>query len=316
MALRRSEPNYFVHLLHRGTSEGRIALNFTPSSSARSSSSVDMVITPRGPRATPLLDKQHARFFSERCYLAQSTLGRLLEIYQHSEVGDNESPLTKFVKDVLGLDQLDAVIDGLTAAEDIRRIRKLVPGFREVEEARGAAQASLAQSEAVTRQLSGQAEALLVKVREGLSGLPGGRDIPSVKSLDPTSVERVLSSNFEESKLVALSRSERDLISLRDDWAVVAATPEAADIAKAEVEERASRKALENWRNAVGQRLEDVIDRLRDIFPDLPSLASTDPKTALQSALDRVSKELRRCNQLIEEDDRARYCTRDIGAVS
>jgi hypothetical protein len=51
-------------------------------SGAPSSPAVDTVITPTGPRVAPLLSPDLSRFFAERCYLAQWTLGRLLEIYQ------------------------------------------------------------------------------------------------------------------------------------------------------------------------------------------------------------------------------------------
>lgn len=36
-------------------------------------------------KGTQVLDHDPAQFFSERCYLAQSTLGRLLEIYEHQD---------------------------------------------------------------------------------------------------------------------------------------------------------------------------------------------------------------------------------------
>jgi len=68
-ALRRSEPNYQLHLLHRGTDEGRVALSFTSGDLQTQSPAVDTVITPTGPRTAPLLDKRNARFFAERCYL-------------------------------------------------------------------------------------------------------------------------------------------------------------------------------------------------------------------------------------------------------
>ena len=83
-------------------------------------------------RPNHLLDVDNARFFAERCYLPQATLGRLLEIYDDQTTGTT-SPLTLFVKELLGLDPLDALVDGLDHAFNVTRVRKLVPDFRRLE---------------------------------------------------------------------------------------------------------------------------------------------------------------------------------------
>jgi exonuclease SbcC len=46
-------------------------------------------------------------------------LGRLLELYEKSPK-DGEAPLTEFVKDLLGIDELDAVMEGLHPVGDKR----------------------------------------------------------------------------------------------------------------------------------------------------------------------------------------------------
>ena len=71
--------------------------------------------------ANPLLTDSTARFFGERCYLPQATLGRLLEIYNERKISTN-SPLTQFVKELLGLDPLDALTDGLHPAFNVTRV--------------------------------------------------------------------------------------------------------------------------------------------------------------------------------------------------
>ena len=57
--------------------------------------------------ATPALNAADASFFSERCYLPQAVLGRLLDIYDQKKT--TNSRLTEFVKDMLRLDALDAL---------------------------------------------------------------------------------------------------------------------------------------------------------------------------------------------------------------
>jgi hypothetical protein len=89
----------------------------------------ELLVTREAVRNAPLLDKDAARFFSERCYLSQSTLGRLLEIYELQDTRRSDSPLTRFVKDLLGLDRMEAVIDGLHSAGNVRRLRDPVPSY-------------------------------------------------------------------------------------------------------------------------------------------------------------------------------------------
>jgi len=58
-------------------------------------------------------------FYSERCYLAQATRS-MLEILEDKDARKSDSPLTKFSR-LLGLDHLDALIEGLHDRGDVRR---------------------------------------------------------------------------------------------------------------------------------------------------------------------------------------------------
>lgn len=120
-SLERIEPDYITHLVHKQASKGKVSLS--ASGLDGRAEHTDLVVTSDGIQGAPLLSKTLSRFYSERCYLAQSALGRLLEIYQHKDTRQSDSPLTQFVKDLLGLDQLDALIDGLHDAGDVRRLR-------------------------------------------------------------------------------------------------------------------------------------------------------------------------------------------------
>lgn len=62
------------------------------------------------------LTEEAAKFYTERCYLDQASLGRLLEFYQ-ARVGREESALAKFVNELLGLEKLDALRSGLSEAK-------------------------------------------------------------------------------------------------------------------------------------------------------------------------------------------------------
>jgi exonuclease SbcC len=67
------------------------------------------------------------RFFRDRCYLSQSSLGRLLETYQAHETSDGEQPLVRYIRELLGLEVLDNITAGLFEAKNITRIEKSVP---------------------------------------------------------------------------------------------------------------------------------------------------------------------------------------------
>jgi DNA repair protein SbcC/Rad50 len=126
-SLRRAEPDYIAYLPHKSADEGHVALEMSDENGAMRRA--ELLVTREGVRNAPLLDEDAARFSGERCYLAQSTLGRLLEIYQLQDTRRSDSPLTRFVKDLLGLDRMEAVIDGLHSAGDVRRLRDPVPSY-------------------------------------------------------------------------------------------------------------------------------------------------------------------------------------------
>lgn len=80
-----------------------------------------------GPKA---LTDEASKFYTERCYLDQASLGRLLEFYQ-ARVGNEESALAKFVNELLGLEKLDSLRSGLSDANDLRLLKKLAVGVED-----------------------------------------------------------------------------------------------------------------------------------------------------------------------------------------
>lgn len=123
---------YRSYLTTLETGGGSIELTTTKAhrGGARTKGTLDFSATKFAP--TPLLEESDARFFAERCYLPQATLGKLLELYNDQGTGST-SPLTQFVKELLGLDPLDALIDGLHSAFNVTRVRNLVPAYRRLE---------------------------------------------------------------------------------------------------------------------------------------------------------------------------------------
>lgn len=80
-----------------------------------------------------LLSRLDVRHFQDRCYLSQSRLARLLEIYQAVDKEKKESPLATFVRELLDLDLLENLTSGLQVVGDKRRIRRDIKAFASFE---------------------------------------------------------------------------------------------------------------------------------------------------------------------------------------
>src|SRR3954463_3053779 len=128
-SLSRAEPDYLTYLPHLDRPFGEVRLVVSADDGTLRSS--DLRVTTGGVSGNPLLTDSEASFFSERSYLAQSTLGRLLEIYQHADK-KTDSPLTRFVKELLGLDRMEALIGGLYSAGNIARLKVPVAAYGEI----------------------------------------------------------------------------------------------------------------------------------------------------------------------------------------
>jgi len=126
-SLRRSDSSYRSYLVHKESDEARIAVSIGGSDHpiTRELTIRDGVIL-----GSHLLGEADSSFFTERCYLAQATMARLLELYQGKESTGGDSALTKFVKDLLGLDPLDALIEGLHDAGHVARLKNALPEYR------------------------------------------------------------------------------------------------------------------------------------------------------------------------------------------
>lgn len=102
-----------------------------------------------GVNGSPTLANSAAKFYAERCYLDQSSLGRLLDLYQARE-SNGHTALEKFVNELLGLEKLDALRDGLYDATDLRLLKRLAVGVGEAND----------EAKKLARQLSDQGSTL------------------------------------------------------------------------------------------------------------------------------------------------------------
>jgi exonuclease SbcC len=309
-ALRRDDPNYVKHLVHDKAERASIRLSgpgLAPGTSALT------VVENGSISRQPILDAAQGQFFSERCYLAQSVLGRLLDIYSRAD-SEKGSPLTRFVKDLLRLDELDALVEGLHDAGHLARMKNLVPALRRVDELRGEHRGRRDDARKTYEQFVRE-DAQRLQALPALIGAAGLAPPPStVDYADLEALRDRLSVDREAELLVQMSLRSRELGLLRAGYADL---PEDADAA--------ARTAFENdllvatdlatqWRETIGVQLERTIDSLRGAFPDLPSWAATDPEAAQREAQTRVITEIDRLEKAIEQDRTAELSAENLSA--
>ncbi|GJO06756.1 hypothetical protein NJB18091_48400 [Mycobacterium marinum] len=155
-SMRRHDPRYTAHLPYHGREFATLSVSVAEWLSL-SRPTERMTVGGNRIEGIPAFSAQAAQFYAERCYLDQVSLGQLLDLYQFRE-GKTDSALSRFVNELLGLEQLDALRSGLTDAEDIRRLKKLSEPLADAE----------SQAQRATKQLA-EATADLTTARETLS---------------------------------------------------------------------------------------------------------------------------------------------------
>jgi len=284
------------HLVHHGAKSASLDL-------ATSAGPVSVRIDQSTSDWVGHLDKQDARFFSERCYLAQRTLGQLLEIYQSTDK-QKDSPLMRFVKDLLGLDELDALIDGLESVKDIRNLRNLVPEYRQAEQDIDARRQGLAESSIKLQEISSNAKAARQRIAENLDKLNAPANVDS--DAGPRTVEKWLEKTDEANALSQLVVRHDELKALRRRWAQLEKHDAAKASLLAETNDREARDASNSWWTSHGAALEAALDDLRRDLPGTASaVASADPASVHKEALEEIATELQRSRSAISSDERS-----------
>lgn len=244
------------------------------------------------------LDPVLIRHFSERCYLAQSTLTRLLEFYEDKSA--NGTALTRFVKELLGLDALDALIDGLYDAGDVRRLRGHAVSFWDMREQLPSLDDELSRLAKELTAAEGQATQLTESARERLTP-----HWPEVASLSALAMLDLLKEQSQESELQRFTQLRRELNdtvaqSQRGVSAMAADRRVAIETAAG-----AADAALRAWLGTSGQRMTELFDKLGGYVSDLPSPIQNRPEYARAYAHRAVSNEVARCQQIQVKDQTA-----------
>lgn len=220
----------------------------------------------------PILSDAEQVEFRERTFLPQTALARLLETYTDSGKGV-DSALVRFVKSLVGLDDLDALIDGLQAAGHVSRSKKLVPSWARALDELDSLEQQLNDSEARIRTAQSGLDELAGEVRRML-GVPDDVENEEIfrrlYSPDPRNEPG-------EEELVALEglKAVVDAVSgmrkeLGAQWSISQIEDEA-------LRAKESVDAYERWVATEGRSLIAELNRIREDFLglsqiDLPQL--------------------------------------------
>lgn len=198
----RQDPRYTAHLPFQGQDFATLSVEVSEEL-ARSRSPERMTVGGSRIEGEPALDPEARQFYSERCYLDQVSLGQLLDLYQYRE-GKEESALARFVNELLGLEQLDALRSGLAPAADYRNLKRATMHLAEAElEAKDASADVSRASESLSA-----TEASLAEARSEVVQAAAGLGLPSDGDPDELAAELV--------SLFAASDGTRELEVARD----------------------------------------------------------------------------------------------------
>jgi exonuclease SbcC len=299
-SLARAERDYLEHLPHKQAKGGRGRIELT-GGGLGDRTEAKLTVTKTAIAGAHLLDDPTARFFSERCYLAQSTLTRLLELYEDVDARKSDSRLTRFVKELLRLDQLDAIIDGLHIAGHVTRLREPAPIFWGARKDIPEMEQDIVNDREEERSLAAEQKTILDRLTPALGALlKEGAPAP----IDLVKVEAQLRATNDEAALLTLARARRDLTAILEQWRGIASGAGAANREGVEKEDAEARAALEAWKAKTGKELDAVIEELRGWIPNLATADSVGPERAGAAALEAVEAELTRIGELFERDDR------------
>jgi exonuclease SbcC len=298
-SLSRAEPDYLAYLPHKDRPFGEIRLEVgLADGSVRSG---EIKVTTEGISGTQILDEPEASFFSERSYLAQSTLGRLLEIYQHADK-KSDSPLTRFVKELLGLDRMEAVIGGLYSAGNIARLKIPVPAY-------GNARDEIPLKEAKIDELKrrdAELAALVVQTEAVLRERILTVDQSLTATIDNLpELSRLLTNDREEAALIDLVHLKRELEVSRASLTTVGVSPGAAERSSTDVANRAARAALEAWRTSHAPTIDALFARAGGLFADVSVSSESTYSDQAQSLSARITSDSDRVQQVLSSHEAA-----------
>lgn len=300
-SLKRFDPAYTDNLVHLDAESNSASVTISANHQDISRASAKLSVANGRIAGEPLLSETQSRFFSERSFLAQATLNRLLEIYEASDARETRSPLTRFVNDLLGLDQLDALIDGLHPSKDKRRLTKSLPLFGLVDDAVNE------HSNDVARLETAADAARLLEQEKSLAATKALAPF-GVATLDALDTERSQLGNreIESREAIATAALKRDIEAALAVWRRIADTPGADALTAAEATLREREARREVWTTTKRGLLEQSLLAAGALYVDLSPARSIGWSAAHDEAVRELTDELDKLEARLSRDEAVR----------
>ncbi len=298
------QQKYQDFLTHIDTAGGSIQLT-VEGMNDHSATAGQVTFAPGAFEAKPALNPAHADFFAERCYLPQAVLGRLLDIYDQKKT--TNSRLTEFVKELLRLDALDALVDGLDHAFNVIRVRKLAPVYKQLEDARDLLDKQLERERSnveTARQATAQR---IVRLNELLAVL-GSSAVPVAAGFDVAALRSwVGDREKDQTELASVTQQGSEVSSLLSRLDQTSAGSPDAEIAALERDTAAIGSEYETWLRGHGAQITGALDALREFHSDLSPLDGANLEKQVTDALKWCVIEVDRCQRLLDQHGTASH---------
>lgn len=299
-----ADPKHLVHhdakraLISLGTSAGRKEIEITPN---------DRQIVGGA------LDPATATFFAERCYLEQTKLTRLLDLYQRKDKSDPESALTRFVKELLRIDELDSLIGGLDpVSTNVLRVERDLPVLRTWRADVRNFDDEMREMRNRREQLAAELDGLVRAADEHLFALGYADDSGSQEERVASALS--LARNDEDALVDAEIRSRRGDELLRRSRQL-GDNRRVSRVVEAEAVLTSARERRATWWQQDGKSLDTVFAQLRNDFTRLPSIETASPGELFDQARDGVANEIHRLRELLSADTANRSALEDTTAA-
>jgi exonuclease SbcC len=252
-SLRRADPGYATQLMHRSAKQGSVSV----ATIGKGAATYGATLSIDGIATSTSFDPALASFFSERSYLPQALLGQLLQIYQDSGNGA-DSPLAKFVGELLRLDRLDAIEAGLKPLGDVRNVRKVVDGWSENELEKTRLDVLIKDQQVGLLDIIENIGIQMSAIRDTAGALGVAVELDERK-LD--AIEQALSPAQDELRLTVITDRRRELGSIRRDVVRAAGADPSA------LGHEPSSDAYERWAATYMERYSALRSRIEAILP-------------------------------------------------
>ncbi len=296
------QSKYYDFLTHIDTEGGSIQLALE-GMDGQSAGPGQVTFSPGAFSATSALNDADAGFFAERSYLPQAVLGRLLDIYDQKN--STNSRLTEFVKELLRLDALDALVEGLDHAFNVTRIRKLAPVYRQLEEARHQIEKQLERErlnvEAATRATTQR----IARLNELLATFDH-TTVPVRAGFDVTALLAWVGDREKDQvELASITQQNSEVSSLLSRLDQTAAGSADVEIAALDRDAAAIGTEYHTWLNGPGAQITQALDALRQFHSELSPLDGARIDEKVREALAWCAVEGDRCQRLLDQHETA-----------